>query len=61
MSVDEHPEWPEVFESDFATYLKDCPDYMADGFGRLMFRHNNKVFAVVKKGFVRVDPEILVK
>jgi len=64
VSVDEHPEWPEVPMSDFKEYLKTCPDYRGDCFGRLEFRHNGEVFAVLLKGglggeSVRVSPKIL--
>lgn len=64
MDVEKYPEWPEVDPKEFEEgYLKDCPDYKADGFGRLVYRHNDEVFAVIfgTPNRVRVNPKILAR
>lgn len=59
----QHTEWTLVNQQAFEEFLKDCPDYVRDGWADgtiYKFRHNGEAFAFISiAGNIFVDPKFL--
>lgn len=44
------PDWPVVTEAEFRRHLRECPDYLRDGYigsVEYRYRHSNELFTIV--------------